>query len=535
MNTPVLSLSSRSIRTWVAVSALACFSVPLAAAEPPAPAPPSPRTLVDFEDPAAVTLIPDRATGRIVKADRGSVLEIETRSDADFPKVRIEPSVHRWDLTGYEALEVDVHNLDDMPLRVLAGALNPNSDGVSGCSTASRTIGPREQGVLTIPLGKWHDQPKPFDYANIVALEVLLDRPGKSHHFTVDNFRAVRPDRFDPALAAADPFFQSLAPGRSVEQGGGFNLGRGINLGNALDAPREGEWGVTLEESYFQAIKDAGFETIRLPVKWSAHAAHAAPYTIDPKFFERIDWAIDQALSRGLNLVLDIHHYEEMDSQPDRHGARLVAIWEQIAARYRDRPQALRFELLNEPHDQLTAARWNSILAELLAVVRKTNPTRQIVVGPVAWNGISELKSLELPADDRNLIVTVHYYGPFNFTHQGAHWLDARSRPPMGKRWTGTDEERREIELEFDVAAAWSLKHRRPIFLGEFGAIDTADLESRARWTKFVAEAAAARRFGWAYWEFCSGFGAYDKSKAAWIEPLRSALVPPGTLKAQNR
>jgi endoglucanase len=510
-----MNTSLRSTCAWVAPLAVVWSLVTVAAAaERPTPLP-----LVDFEDPAAVTLVPGQATGRIVKADGGSVLEIQTDGDADFPKVRIEPAVRRWDLTGYEALEVDVRNLDDGPLRVLAGAHNPDSDGVSGCSTASIAIGPKEKGVLTVPLGKWHNMPKPLDFADIVALEVLLDRPGKAHHFTVDNFRAVRPDRFDPAEAAADPFFQTLAAG------GGLNLGRGINLGNALDAPREGEWGVVLEESYFQAIKDAGFETIRLPVKWSAHASHTAPYTIDPKFFERVDWAIDQALDRGLNLVLDIHHYEEMDSNPDPHRARLVALWEQIADRYRDRPPALRFELLNEPHDKQTAAHWNTTLAQVLAVVRKSNPTRQIVVGPVAWNGISELKSLELPENDRNLIVTVHYYGPFTFTHQGAHWLDAKSRPPMGKSWTGTAEERREIEREFDVAAAWSLKHRRPIFLGEFGAIDTADLESRARWTKFVAETAAARRFGWAYWEFCSGFGAYDKSKSAWIEPLRSALI----------
>jgi len=479
------------------------------------------RPLVDFEDGAAVRLVPDRARGVIVKGPTSAVLEVVTEADADFPKVHIEPVAGGWDLTGYEAVVVDVHNPQDMPLRLLASVKNPNADGVNHLSTASTTLGAGEKGVLVVPLGKWHDQPKPIDLTQIVALEVLLDRPGKAHRFTVDNFRAIRTNPFDAVQAAADPFFQSLAPG------GPLNLGRGINLGNALDAPREGEWGVTLQESYFQAIKEAGFDTIRLPVKWSAHAEAAAPYTIDSKFFERIDWAVDQALSRGRNLVLNIHHYTEMDENPDEHRARLVAIWRQIAARYRDRPPALKFELLNEPHDRLTAGKWNAILAEALAVVRETNPTRQVVVGPVAWNGISELKSLELPEADRNLIVTVHYYGPFQFTHQGAHWLDAKSRPPMGKRWTGTEEERRAIIREFDAAAQWGLAKRRPVFLGEFGAINMADMESRARWTKFIADVAAERRMGWAYWEFCSGFGAYDAGRNAWIEPLRDALVPP--------
>src|SRR5438094_6814552 len=72
-------------------------------------------------------------------------------------------------------------------------------------------------------------------------------------------------------------------------------LDRGINLGNALEAPKEGAWGVTLRAEYFKTIKDAGFASVRLPVKWSAHAQADSPYTIDPKFAARVDWAIDQA------------------------------------------------------------------------------------------------------------------------------------------------------------------------------------------------------------------------------------------------
>src|SRR5437588_6851367 len=87
-------------------------------------------------------------------------------------------------------------------------------------------------------------------------------------------------------------------------------LGRGINLGNALDAPREGAWGVTLKAEYFKAIKEAGFDTVRLPVKWSAHAEGKPPYTIDPKFAERVDWAMDQALANKLNIIVNVHHYD---------------------------------------------------------------------------------------------------------------------------------------------------------------------------------------------------------------------------------
>jgi endoglucanase len=302
------------------------------------------------------------------------------------------------------------------------------------------------------------------------------------------------------------------------------NLGRGISLGNALEAPREGAWGVTLKAEYFKTIKEAGFSTVRLPVKWSAHTQAEAPYTIEPKFAERVDWAIDQAVANGLNIIVNVHHYNEMDTKPDEHLPRLVALWEQIAARYRDRPAKVCFELLNEPHDQLTEAKWNAAIPKLLAAVRNTNPTRPVIVGPGQWNNIRALDKLELPADDRHLIVTIHYYEPFQFTHQGASWVRGSERW-KGTKWLGSEAEQAAIRKSLAQAAAWAKKHDRPIFLGEFGAYSAAEMESRARWTGFVAREAERRRFSWAYWEFCSGFGAYDPRAEAWRELLKTALL----------
>jgi endoglucanase len=302
-------------------------------------------------------------------------------------------------------------------------------------------------------------------------------------------------------------------------------LGRGVNLGNALEAPKEGEWGVSLKAEYFKAIADAGFHTVRLPVKWSAHARADPPYTIDPKFFERIDWCVDQAIANKLNIVVNVHHYGEADTDPDRHLPRLAGLWEQIAARYKDRPAGVYFELLNEPHTKLVDARWNAAIPELLKPIRKTNPTRPVIVGPANWNAIRALDKLELPAD-RNLILTVHFYDPHQFTHQGAPWAKDSSKW-KGTRWTGTDAEKAAIAGQLDKAAVWAKEHDRPVFLGEFGAYHEADTESRARWTRFVAREAEARGFSWAYWEFCAGFGLYDPKAGTWREPLKAALLGP--------
>jgi endoglucanase len=301
-------------------------------------------------------------------------------------------------------------------------------------------------------------------------------------------------------------------------------LGRGINLGNALEAPKEGEWDVTLKAEHFKAIKEAGFHTVRLPVRWSAHAKAEAPYSIDAKFAERVDWAIDQALNNKLNVIVNVHHYGEMDAEPDTHLPRLVGLWEQIAARYKDRPAAVYFELLNEPHDKLTEVKWNAALVKTLAAVRKTNPTRPVLVGPGQWNAVRALGKLELPKEDRNLILTVHCYDPFEFTHQGAPWVKGADKW-KGRKWTGTDTEQAALRATLDKAAAWAKEHDRPVFLGEFGAYQEADMDSRARWTHFMVREAERRGFSWAYWEFCSGFGAYDPKAEKWRGALKSALL----------
>jgi endoglucanase len=327
-------------------------------------------------------------------------------------------------------------------------------------------------------------------------------------------------------LAVLVPSLVALSAGPAPADSHAANkkLGRGLNLGNALEAPKEGQWGVTLQADYFRAIKKAGFDSVRLPVKWSAHAGLKAPYTIDPKFAARVDWAVDQALLNGLNIIVNVHHYDEMDADPDRHLSRLVGLWEQIAARYRDRPAGVYFDLYNEPHGKLSEGKWNAALPRVLRAARKTNPTRPVIVGPAQWNAIRALEALKLPKDDRNLILTVHFYDPFEFTHQGAPWAKGSERW-KGRKWTGSAAERDAIRKQFDKVTAWAKKHDRPVFLGEFGAFEVADMASRARWTRFVAREAERHGFSWAYWEFCAGFGAYDPRARAWREPLKSALL----------
>lgn len=303
-------------------------------------------------------------------------------------------------------------------------------------------------------------------------------------------------------------------------------LGRGINLGNALEAPSEGEWGVTLQEEYFDLIAELGFDSVRIPIRWSTHAEESTPYTIDARFFERVDWAIENALARDLAVVINFHHYEEIFEDPQGHEERFLEMWAQVSKRYQDYPRELVFEILNEPHANLTSIQWNDLLLRAMTVIRESNPDRVVIIGPGEWNNLYQLSNLTLPENDRNIIVTFHYYSPFEFTHQGAEWNEGADAW-LGTTWEASDSQQQEVNHDFDIAAGWAKEHDRPIYIGEFGAYSKANMESRAIWTNYVSRSAEARGFSWSYWEFCSGFGIYNPQAKTWNEPLVEALLPP--------
>ena len=223
----------------------------------------------------------------------------------------------------------------------------------------------------------------------------------------------------------------SAAYAQQVQSAG---LGKGINFGNMLEAPFEGAWGLTVQPDFFARVAELGFDHIRLPVSWTHHAETESPYTVDPTFFARVDEVLAMAEAINVRVILNDHHHEELDANPIVESPRFLAIWNQIATRYADRGDWLHFEILNEPHGQFNEipAVWNALMVDALNVIRNTNPTRKVLIGPVNYNSIHFLDQLEVP-DDPNLIASIHYYDPFPFTHQGATWIDPVQ--PVGTVW----------------------------------------------------------------------------------------------------
>jgi len=110
----------------------------------------------------------------------------------------------------------------------------------------------------------------------------------------------------------------------------------------------------------------------------------------------------------------------------------------------------------------LTPDLWNDLLNKAITVIRKSNPCRTIVIEPAEYANFEFLGKLDLPEDDRNIIVSFHYYSPHEFTHQGAEWMP-EAKAWLGTRWVGTKEQKRAIIDAFVKSPNGAGKNNRPI------------------------------------------------------------------------
>ncbi|MEM1105233.1 MAG: glycoside hydrolase family 5 protein [Pseudomonadota bacterium] len=297
---------------------------------------------------------------------------------------------------------------------------------------------------------------------------------------------------------------------------------RCMNLSNALEAPVEGAWGYRVRAQDLVALSEAGFDTVRLPVKVSAHTGPAPEFLIAPQLLDRLDTVIGQALAAGLNIILDVHHFDEIYDDPDAETPHLEAIWRQLGARYAGAPEGLIFEVLNEPRGALTPARTAALNRALLAQIRQTNPGRWVILSPSDWSSLPAWLGAEFPRE-AGVITSFHYYAPYEFTHQGASWLET---PPIySGAWGDDPGEIAEVRGDFARARQKALADGLPVLVGEFGAHVSNAPGERAAWLQAVRTASEAAGFGWCHWGFAAEFGAYDPALEAWRPGVLDALA----------
>ena len=328
----------------------------------------------------------------------------------------------------------------------------------------------------------------------------------------------------------------------------------GVNLGDYLEVPPNQSWGVTISADEFAQMKREGFDHVRVPVGWHHYAGAAPDFTLTPEIFARVDFVVTNALNNGLAVMINIHHFNELDKDPAGQTEKFLTLWRQIAAHYKNFTNRLAFELDNEPHENARTVLMNPIYARAIAEIRQSNPNRTIFVEPGNWGGIDELKNLVLPPDD-NVIVSVHCYDPFHFTHQGASWAGPdtqqtgiqfpgppaqplKADPKLNLKPSVLDwiqayntlptDKNPSSPLAFEdklkFLRAWSDYYGYPIHIGEFGCYIKADAASRARFYSTFRRAAEQQRLGWAIWDWSANFRYWDKKTGKPMPGMHEAL-----------
>ena len=314
-------------------------------------------------------------------------------------------------------------------------------------------------------------------------------------------------------------------------------IGTGINLGNDLDAwpGPEGSWTgqVVAQQYFFDDYRALGFNSVRIPITWGA-ATHAsdrlgqegAASVVQPEFLQRVETVAGWGIDAGLTIVINAHHEDWIRTKTgasyQAQKPRFLALWTQIAQAFRDWPPQLIFEVINEPQGNMTNADVNDLNRSVLAIIRATNPTRTVLLGPNRYNAWEALVDgtfqVPPPASDAHIIATFHNYNPWSFAGES-------------KGTWGTGRDLSQMASTLDRAAAWAQRQGVPLNMGEYGATlrykgSKTDLASRATWYRYVFQAARSRGISVVAWDDFGDFKLYDRVKRSYDHTVVGNLVP---------
>jgi len=353
----------------------------------------------------------------------------------------------------------------------------------------------------------------------------------------------------------------------------------GLNIGNTLDAwtgkidqdgnlafIESGEsvsWGnPRLNQEFFNGIKAAGFTIVRVPITWMGNIGTAPDYHIDGAFLKRVAEILGYAKNADLKVIINLHHDGATDTQKgdigwlsvrkasrnqndfNRITSQYVRVWKQIAEYFKNYGDWLIFESFNELHDgnwgsggqigqYITINKWNQFFVNTVRSTGGNNETRYLMVAAYC-NDRQQLLSVgfTLPEDtvSDKLIVSFHYYDPYEFGIQGSRvsWGEG----PADKQKTDSDVAPfKEKFIDKNI----------PVFIGECGAVlqlypnDTAkEQQARQSRREYLSHVfGTAKKYGLVpiYWENGSvkgdgeKFGLFDRRTGQPNSPESDTLI----------
>lgn len=244
----------------------------------------------------------------------------------------------------------------------------------------------------------------------------------------------------------------------------------GWNLGNAFECSAPGQDGESMQignpdgsihaetawgnpvvtKKMIQAVKKAGFNAIRIPIRWQCHITNAQAMSIDKAWIARIKEVVGWCLDNGLKVIINVHHEKWLEGRPtyqykEENCQKLALLWMNIASEFANYDSRLAFAGTNEVHirdnwGKPTAENlevqnaYNQIFVDMVRATGGNNAKRHLILQTYVcnpWFGI-ENGDFIIPKDaegngNNYMSVEFHYYQPWSYAGDCTYdyWGDA--------------------------------------------------------------------------------------------------------------
>ena len=351
-----------------------------------------------------------------------------------------------------------------------------------------------------------------------------------------------------------------------------FRIKRGTNLSHWLSQSEErGEARRThIQEDDFERLEQLGFDFVRIPIDevqfWDEEGNKL------PEAWELLTQALNWSVKHHLRAIVDLHiirsHYFNAVNEggkdantlftSEKAQQDLINLWYQLSEVLKGYSNdSVAYEFMNEPvaekHEQ-----WNQLVAKVHAALRKVEPQRTLVIGSNLWQGYQTIKYLRIPENDKNIVISFHYYNPMILTHYGAWWtplgkykgkvnypgiliskedfeaapdsIKPELEPYLTQEWNID-----KIRADFKDAIEAAKKYNVQLFCGEWGVYEPVDRDLAYAWTKDMLTVFDEFNIAWTTWCYDADFGFWDQQKNDYKDkPLVDLLMASKGLESEE-
>ena len=297
----------------------------------------------------------------------------------------------------------------------------------------------------------------------------------------------------------------------------------GWNIGNSLDSygqkanfpytsSNETYWGnPKTTKALIDAVAEAGFNTIRIPVSWGQYTT-GSNYQIPDFFMNRVKEVVDYCIANDMYVILNTHHdinndycfYVPNNANKSRSEAYFKSVWTQIGNEFKDYDYHLVFETMNEPRLVGHSEEWwfprNNPSSDIKEAVACINDYNQVALDAIrATGGNNATRCVMVPGYDASiegcmtdsfampkdsasnrLILSVHAYIPYYFALASDTYTTKFD-----------DSNKGDIDSFFNDLNSKFLSKNVPVIVGETSATNRNNTTERVKWADYYWGAAA--------------------------------------------